>query len=245
MRWQLLGERRALSLLVMGFYTTVFLLTALALGGAWARCFVALAVVYGVGFFGIAAEWFWGRWYAMGIGMGGITSAVIGAVTIGLEPGLLLWGGLHLAIYLPLLGDSMADRYENQEAWRQRYGLDRHGKERLRRAVVGAAAGLPSLVLFALAPRQESLVFTAVVLLAGLGLLGMLRMRFWGVGLLGLSLVGLGVGLGLLGGYPWLATTAGGLGLPMLGLALVAGLGLTVAVSPFLIPAYQFLKRTQ
>jgi hypothetical protein len=241
MRWQLLGERRAVTLLVLGFYTTIFVLTALAMGGAWTKCFLALALVYGVAFFGIAAEWFWGRWYAMGIGIGGITTAIIGLVSVGMEPGLLLWLGLHLLIYLPLLGDSMADRYENQEAWRQRYGLDRHGKERLRRAVVGAATGLPSLVLFALAPRQESLIYAGVALVAGLGVVGLLRMRFWGVTLLGLSLAGLAAGVGT-GGAIGCSVAGAVLPLPMWGLSLVAALGLSAAVSPFIIPAYRFLK---
>ena len=54
-------ERRAITLLVLGFYTTIFTLAALNLGGAWFRCFLALGLVYGMAFFSVAARWFWRR----------------------------------------------------------------------------------------------------------------------------------------------------------------------------------------
>jgi len=41
----MLGERKALSLFLLGFSTTIFVLVALSMGGAWARCFYALAAV--------------------------------------------------------------------------------------------------------------------------------------------------------------------------------------------------------
>ena len=71
LRRRLVGERRALALLALGFLTTLFVLVALAQGGAWAACFAALAVTYGVAFFGIASEWFWARWFTMGIASSG------------------------------------------------------------------------------------------------------------------------------------------------------------------------------
>ena len=83
LRLRFVGERRALALLVLGFYTTLFLLVALAQGGEWARCFGALALAYGLTFFGVAAEWFWGRWFAMGIATSGMTMAALGLVTSG------------------------------------------------------------------------------------------------------------------------------------------------------------------
>src|SRR5512140_3940542 len=89
---QLVGVRRALSLFVIGFCTTLFILVALAQGGPWARVFYALAAAYGVAFFGLAAEWFWGRWFAMGLSASGITVAILGLVTNGWNPAVLIWG---------------------------------------------------------------------------------------------------------------------------------------------------------
>lgn len=240
----LIGERRALSLLVLGFYTTMFVLGALAAGGPWVRFFGALALTYGLAFFALAAEWFWGRWFAQGIGMSGVSLALIGLVNVGWEPGLLIWGGLHLAVYLPLFGEGMARRYEGRDDWRQRWGLDAHGVERLKRAVSSAATGLPTLIIFALAPRQEGALQFALPLLVGLGLFGLLRMRFWGVALLGLGALGTAAAT-LLGNVSAPCALASGstsaLLLPSAGL--LATLFLCLAVAPFVLPAYRFLRR--
>lgn len=208
-RWRLLGERRALSLLVLAFYTTMFVLVALSQGGAWARCFGAMALTYGLAFFAVASEWFWGRWFAMGIATSGMTMAVLGLLTNGWNVGLALWGVLHAAVYLPLLGPDMAQRYDGQTAWRERYQLDESSVDRIKRSVQGAAAALPTLILYTLAPRQSAasavtLLLTAGLLVAALvGGTALLRLRTWGV----LVLAGSGV---LVAGHLALAGWAGG-----------------------------------
>lgn len=245
MKWRLLGERRAISLLILGFYTTLFVLGALGMGDAWFRCFLALGLVYGIAFFGLAAEWFWGRWFAMGIGASGVSMALLGLIFMGWEMGLIFWGGMHLLIYLPLWGEKMADHYENRDGWRQRYGLDRHGTARLKRAVYGAAAGLPTLVIFALAPRQQSMLHLVPVAAVVLGMVGLLRMRFWGILLLGSSLLWMGA-YSVTALLSWdTATPAslshGALVLPLL--AIMGVIALAAAISPFIIPAYGMLTR--
>jgi len=236
---QLLGVRRALSLFVLGFCTTLFLLVALAQGGPWARVFFALAAAYGVGFFGLAAEWFWGRWYAMGLAGSGITVAILGLVTSGWNPALLIWGGVHLVIYAPLMGEAMAERYENQRAWRERYGIDEHGAARLKRAVKGAATALPTLIFYTLAPREGNDLRLLLVPLLGLGIWGLLRLRFWGVLLIGLAAVGTAVGTGLDARQvtPFLDGQVGLAGLGLLALA-----ALLWSVAPFVVPAYRHLR---
>jgi hypothetical protein len=240
MRFRLLGMRRALALFVLGFCTTVFILMALAQGGAWARCFAALAAVYGVAFFALAAECFWGRWYAMGLAASGVTMAVLGLATSGWNAGLAIWGGIHLLIYGPLLGEAMADRYENQEAWRKRYGLDEYGVARLKRAVKGAATALPTLIFFTLAPREgASLWAFALPLAVAAGLYGLVRMRTWGLVVLGLGALwaAAGAAAAAQGATPFVG---GSLGLS--GLALVGAAFLFLAVSPFVVPAYRMLR---
>jgi hypothetical protein len=236
---QLLGLRRALSLFVLGFCTTLFIMVALAQGGPWARVFWALGAAYGVAFFGLAAEWFWGRWFAMGLGASGITVAILGLLTSGWNPGLLIWGGIHLLVYAPLIGDAMAERYENQRAWRERYGLDEHGVARLKRAVKGAATALPTLIFYTLAPREGTDLRWVLVPLLGLGLFGLLRMRFWGVLLVGLTALGTAA-FGALDAQRMTPFLDGQVGLG--GLALVALTALLWSVAPFVLPAWRQLR---
>lgn len=238
-RWKLLGERRAISLLVLGFYTTIFLLIALAQGGAWLKCFLALAVTYGVGFFALAAEWFWARWFAMGLGVSGMTLAALGLVTTGWSWGLAIWGILHGLVYLPLLGEAMASRYENQEAWRRRYNVDDYGVARLKRAVRGAAAALPTMILYTLAPRQGQAALLGLLLLSAGGLIGLLRLRFWGVGLL--AIAGVWAALSLATAAPVVAVSL----LAPFELSVCGALGtvaLFLAVAPFVGPALRFMR---
>ena len=242
MRWHLLGERRALSLFMLGLSTTIFLLVALSMGGAWARCFYALAGVYGVGFFALAAGWFWARWYVMGISASGLTMAILGLVTAGWNIGLAIWGGVHLAIWAPLLGEGQADHYENRPEWRERYGIDEYGVLRIKRAVKGAATALPTLVFYALAPREGQALGLALVAVAAVGFYGLVRMRFWGVAMLMVSTVWTAVSMAsdVATRSDWMPMTGGHLGLTAIGLIALGAL--IVAVSPFVVPAYRFLR---
>jgi hypothetical protein len=242
MRWQLVGPRRALSLFVLGFCTTIFILVGLAQGGAWARCFYALAAAYGLAFFALAAEWFWARWYTMGLAASGITLAILGIITTGWNVALAIWGGVHLGIWAPLLGEAMAQRYEGQTAWRERYHLDDYGVARIKRAVKGAATALPTLIFFSLAPREgRGLLLVALPLLAAVGLIGVVRMRFWGVAVLGGACVAAALGVVFPEGQ--LQLQAGGALLPLQSVGLFAVLALGFAVSPFVVPAYRWLRR--
>ena len=243
MKWQLLGERRAVALLMMGFYTTIFFLMGVLLGGDWLTFFMALALVYGVGFFALAAEWFWARWYAMGIGVSGISMALIGMANLGWNTALAVWGGMHLLMYLPLLGEKMADRYENKPRWRERYALDDYGVARLKRAVSGAATALPTMVMYTLAPRQDQgLLALGILGLVGLGLVGLLRLKVWGVTLLGLGVLGLGalVTLSVAPSTTFLGEITTNMVLNWT--AVITTVALIISVSPFVLPAYKYLR---
>src|SRR4051794_34634365 len=74
------GERKALALLCLGFYTTMFFLIGLSARTElpeWLPVFVAMTLIYVTAFMGVAAEWFWGRWFATGLGYWGCTMAVM------------------------------------------------------------------------------------------------------------------------------------------------------------------------
>jgi hypothetical protein len=81
----------------------------------------------------------------------------------------------------------MAERYDLQAGWRERYGMDEFGVARLRKTVTRASASLPSVILWALAPKdpgQGMVALVAGIAVAGLavgGLSGVVRLRSWGL----------------------------------------------------------------
>ena len=178
--------RRATAALALSLFVFLYLVLALnpPLPG-WTPAFGALALCYGVAFMGVAAEWFWGRWFAIGLGWSGVMMAVASMVMIGWNPALAIYGGLHGAITLALAGKKMADRYDLQAPWRERYGMDEFGVARLRKTVTRASASLPSMILWALGPKEsgEGMVIAglAATALAVAGLSGVVRLRTWGL----------------------------------------------------------------
>jgi hypothetical protein len=183
--------RRAVSAFALSLFVFLYLFVALLLSlngmPAWAPAFIGLALCYGVAFMGVAAEWFWGRWFAEGLGWSGFMIAVASLVMGGAwNPILGAFGALHGLIVLMLAGKKMAARYDEQPAWRERYAMDEFGVARLRKTVTRASASLPSVILWALGPKDPGQeMFAATALVAGLfavsGLFGVIRMRAWGL----------------------------------------------------------------
>ena len=73
----------------------------------------------------------------------------------------------------------MAARYDVQEAWRTKYKMDDFGVARLQKTVTRSAASLPSLIIWALAPKEEGMAFAigglAALVLAVVGLRGLVK----------------------------------------------------------------------
>jgi hypothetical protein len=248
--------RRALAALALSLFISLYLILSLNPPPGWGAAFLALAGCYVVAFLGVAAEWFWGRWFACGLGWSGVMVAVASLVMIGWTPPLAIYGGLHAVVVLALTGKKMAARYDLQEAWRQRYGMDDFGVARLRKTVTRAAASLPSVILWALGPKEPGRgmllagagIVTAMLAIAGLR--GVIRLRSWGLLAIAASFVMLAtIGdratgplffqptwfgrIGLLAALP----NALGIG-PTLGAALLAA-----AIAPFALPVVRFLTR--
>lgn len=247
----LAGERKALAILCLTFYMLMYGLLSLLLYNAppdqpevrgWWLCFAALAGTYGVAFFALAADWFWARWFAIGLGYSGLTVAGWGMVTQkAIDPVMLFYGATHGAIALFLQGQKLAQQFDLKPGWRELLRLDEHGVERVRASVTRAAASLPTLILVALAPREET---GEMLLLAGVGLCGLLLLRTWGVMLLGV--VGALLPLMLLSGHGHVALPMGHqalLGFPLVHqLGLISSAYLLAASAPFLRPIASFLK---
>lgn len=182
----MVGERKALALLCLGFYTTLFFMIGLSARSElpeWVAVFTAMTLMYGIAFFSVAAEWFWGRWFATGLGYWGLTMTIMAWVTTrSLPPAMIIFGTMHGLVSICLGGEKMAAIFDAKPAWRERWKLDDQGVIRVRKSVTRAASSLPALIMFALAPRegQEALALTAFALaLVGLG--GLLARRTAGV----------------------------------------------------------------
>jgi len=204
--------RRALAALALSLFFSMYLLLSLNAPDGFGRVFVALSLCYGVAFIAVVAEWFWGRWFASGLAWSGVMIAIAALVMIGWNPALAIFGGMHLVVILTLMGKKMAARYDMQEAWRQKYKMDDFGVARLQKTVTRSAASLPSLILWALAPKEEGMAVAVLSLAAlGLGVVGvraLVHLRSWGVLALGAAgaLVAAVGHAGLLGcGLPYIS----------------------------------------
>lgn len=179
----MVGIRRALALLILSLYFWQFLLTAFLGPEELFACFVGLAACYGLAFFGVAAEWFWARWFAMGVGNFG-SLFLLTLLQVGFEPSIAILGFSHLAITIFLAGEGMAARYERSEATAERWNLQEESLTQLRRAVKSAGMSLPLLILYTLAPQAEFMELAALGLgLAGVA--GLIRGRTWSLFALG------------------------------------------------------------
>jgi hypothetical protein len=178
--------RRAVAALSLSFFITLYLMLSFNAPPGWGPAFLALSACYLVAFIGVVAEWFWGRWFASGLGWSGVMVAGLSLVLIGWAPPLVIYGALHGLIVLLLAGKRVVALYEMQEGWRQKLGMDEHGVARLRKTVTRAAASLPSLILWAFGPKDpgqgmvHALFLVTVSGLGLLGLAGLIRLRTWG-----------------------------------------------------------------
>lgn len=259
--------RRAVAALVLSVFVSLYLLLSLQVPDGWGPAFLALAACYLVAFLAVAAEWFWGRWFAAGLGWSGVMVAAMSMVMIGWMPPLAIYGGLHGLVVLLLLGKRMTALYDLQEGWRQRFSMDEFGVARLRKTVTRSAASLPSLILWALGPKEpgqgmlHSLFLVVTVVLGVSGLAGVVRLRTWGVLALGaasaalmahgglhvfpeVAIVGeLPGGLSVLFQSVW-GVYPGQVAIVTLFGTLLPGTLLLSAVAPFAPPAWRFWRRS-
>src|SRR5258708_19158996 len=95
----LVGERKAVALLCLGFYTTLFFMIGLQARTElpeWLPVFVGMTTIYVTAFVAVAAEWFWGRWFATGLGYWGGTMAIMAFVTTrSLPTPMIIFGVMH------------------------------------------------------------------------------------------------------------------------------------------------------
>lgn len=183
MPWQLL--RRIAAVLVLGFYAYFFYIQGKYAPPVLTNLVWAVAGLYAFALLGVALGWFWGRWFARGLGYWGVVVGLIMMWQLGLENFLLIWVGSNGAVALLLAGESMAASYDGRTDWRARFHLDDNGVERLGKSVTRAGMSLPWLLMWLLAPRPNEAAAIVPLALAGMGLWGLLRARTWGLLALG------------------------------------------------------------
>ncbi|MBL8632226.1 MAG: hypothetical protein JNM40_03315 [Myxococcales bacterium] len=246
------GERKAVSILCLSFYTALYSLLALLFylsppgqpEREWVAPFAALSLTYGLAFFALSADWFWARWYAIGLGYSGLTVALWGMVTAkSLDPVLLFYGATHGIVTLFLQGQKLSEHFDGQTEWRKLLRVDEQGVEKVGHTVTRAAASLPTLILMALAPKEGA---SALLVLACVGLLAVLRNRTAGV----LMMLGAGLllplsllhshGVAPLHNPTYLQTLLSPGHVHQLGL--LSSVMLIAASAPFLRPALRFLR---
>lgn len=240
----MVGLRRALALLLLGFYVTQFAMTAWLGPDEMFAAYLGLALCYGLAFIGLGAEWFWARWFAMGVGNFGSLLLLV-LFKVGLEPMIAFFGFTHLAIAVFLLGEGMAARYEHSEATAERWNFQEESLLLMRRATLSAGSTIPFLILYALAPRPDAIQIAAMAL-GALGLGGLLARRTWGAFSLGAAgLLAFADAIGTFGAPPvgyLLLSPHGGLIVHGAAFAWLASLVLLVPAG--LVPAcIRFLRR--
>jgi len=238
---RLVGERRALAAAVLAFFMLQFLITGLLVDGPFKGMLIGLGLVYGAGFFGVVAGYFWARWYALGLAFSGVAMAVMTVIRGGdISPPIVIIGITHAIIGLGLLGTDAAAFYDGRRDWRERWKMDENAVNRLGKAVTRAGASLPYLVIAGLAPKEGSgEALTAIALVLGVvGFAGLVRMRTWGLLALGATAALLAGTLAGLDGWPPLSFD----GLPVLATPAIAGALVLSALLPFAAPIVKYIR---
>ena len=185
-------ERAALALLMLGFFVYGFTVLTLLLPPEVKPMFTGLTLCYLTAFLALAAQWFWGRWFASGLAWSGFGLGLASMVQpqIGPHPVAIAFTVMHAVVIAALMGSKMAARYELQPGWRERFAIDEYGVTRLGKAVTRGSASLPTLIAWALASRTGQgidIVAGVAFIVGALGVAGMLRLRTWGALALGLA----------------------------------------------------------
>ena len=242
---RLTGERRALAAAVLAFYGFLYLVVGMTAPSEWTAAFAGMALVYGLGFFSLVAGYFWARWYSIGIGMSGLITAVFSIIQIGMEPVLVFYGGTHAFVSLALWGTGMSSVFDGRKEWRERFHLDENATHKLGKSVIRLGISLPYVILYALAPRDgagEALLAALAGAVAVSGLIGIVRLRTWGI----LALAG---GAALVGGSlaaqscgSEIAAFGNGYAINVWAAGVAALIGLTAALAPLARPLLRYLR---
>ncbi|ACY15891.1 hypothetical protein [Haliangium ochraceum] len=233
------GERKALASALLALYALIFFANAMLVPDQRLVPFLSsLAATYGLAFFSVVAGYFWARWFAIGLGLYGFSTGCLIIWQMGPEPLLVFYALTHGSVSLLLWGKHVAAHFDGRTDWRERFHLDESATHRLGRAVIRVGLSLPFLLAYGLAPRDDAGQMLLAAGTAGaicLGIWGLLRMRTWGLLVIGAG--ALGVAASALTGASLTA-----LNFDVSGAGLIAAALLGAALAPFAGPAVRFLR---
>lgn len=234
----LVGERKAIASAILALYTLIFLLSAFSIPDQRLVPFLSsLAATYGLAFFAVVAGYFWARWFAIGLGLYGLSTGALMLWQLGPEPVVMFYAITHGLVSALLWGTRVASQFDGRSDWRERFHMDENATHRLGRAVIRVGLTLPFLLAYGLAPREDAgqMILAAGTLgLACAGIWGLLRLRTWGV------LVMLGAAVAVAAGAFAAAPLSNAVDATGTGLA--AAILLAAAAAPFAGPMLRYLR---
>lgn len=242
---RLTGERRALAAAVLAFYGFLYLVVGMTAPSEWTAAFAGMALVYGIGFFSLVAGYFWARWYSIGVGMSGLITAAFSMFQIGIEPVLVFYGGTHAFVSLALWGSGMSTAFDGRKEWRERFHLDDNATHKLGKSVIRLGISLPYVILYALAPRDgagEALLAALAGVVAVSGVIGIVRMRTWGILALAGGTALVGGSLAALSCSSQIAAFGNGYAINVWAAGAAALVGLIAALAPLTRPLLRYLR---
>ena len=100
--------RRAIAALALSLFISLYLAVAMNAPNGLGGVFAGLAFCYAVAFCSVVAEWFWGRWFATGLGWSGIMLGAVALLQLGWTPIFVIYLGLHALIVVSLMASRVA-----------------------------------------------------------------------------------------------------------------------------------------
>lgn len=175
------GLRKAVSASIFALWGVPFTLLALLPETGVQAFFGSLAALYVMGFAGIVAGWFWGRWFAQGLGWWGVMAGISLMLMGGIANVLVVFTLSHVAVVVLMRGETLVAQYEGRPAWREKWNLDDRAVARIGGLVTNLGSLLPMIAFYAFFPRGAGAGEAVALVLAAAGTIGLLRMRTWGL----------------------------------------------------------------
>jgi len=105
------GFRKAVSASALALWAVPFAVLATLPETGVQAFFASLAIVYGLGFVAIVSPWFWGRWFAQGLGWWGLMAGISLMFMGGVHPILVAFTVSHGAIVGLMRGPELVRQF--------------------------------------------------------------------------------------------------------------------------------------
>lgn len=180
-RWPRMQTRKLLSALILALWAGPCVFLALYPDSGVQAFFGSLGAIYGLAFAGIVGNWFWARWFAVGVGWWGAFAGSSLMLSSGIGWFLILFTLTHLGVVGLLHNAEVAAAYEGRPDWRAKWNLDDRGAARVGGLVTNLGTLLPFAAFYAFFLRGMAVEGVLAMGVAAAGLAAIVRMRTWGL----------------------------------------------------------------